>query len=241
MLRWQRSRALRLVSLLAALCVALGLALGLALVVAPGVPVARASGLGPCSPLTADDLAQPQVTAKGNAWAALSRAQGTDGTLLSLSGGGWPANTPIGMDIWADYSGTFRGGPIYLRPIGGPVTPIQGTTSASGALQFPTFRLDDECPTGMSANGHLLSNISMLVVVHTLDGNYSQGNVRRPIQFTFFAPPTMSSVKQGTEGYWTDRQVHVGDTMTVYGSGWAPGEQLTVTPQEANWPNVTGW
>ncbi|HEX8981150.1 MAG TPA: hypothetical protein VF792_00135, partial [Ktedonobacterales bacterium] len=47
--------------------------------------------------------------------------------------------------------------------------------------------------------------------------------------------------KQGTEGYWTDRQVHVGDTMTVYGSGWAPGEQLTVTPQEANWPNVTGW
>src|SRR5487761_142958 len=82
-----------------------------------GPPGARASGVGSCSPLTTSDLAQPQVTSKGNATARLSRSQGTDGTLLTLTGSGWPVGAPLGLDIWVDLSGQFRGGPLNQNPI----------------------------------------------------------------------------------------------------------------------------
>lgn len=238
MTRW-RGFPLKLIYVLIAACLALG-ALN-----SSEALTAHASGVGPCSPLTAHDLAQPQVTAQGEASAYLSRSQGTDSTLLSLTGSGWPANTTIGMDIWGDHSGQFMGGPIYLQARGAPVIPLQGATSASGALQFPRFRLPSGfsglCQMGMSVNGHRLGSVTMLFVVHTLDGNYSQGRIRRPILFTYLAPPTFGGAQSPTTGYQPLQQVHVGDTMTSYGGGWAPGERLTITTQTAVWPNSTNW
>ncbi len=237
MMRW--SRALRLVCVMAALCVALCVALGLAL--APGVPVARASSeppLGPCSPLTSSDLAQPEVTAKGNATAMLSRTEGTLGTLLTLSGGGRPANTPVGIDVWVDHSGQFKSTPLQVPNGSGGIDSLQATTSASGALQFPAFRMSFSCGTQMAANGHKVDSVTLLFVVHTLDGSYLLANYRQPIQFTFVAPPTYVSVRHTTTPL---QQVHVGDTMTLFVGGWAPGERLMVTPQEETWPSVTGW
>ncbi len=229
----------RLLCALGTLCVTFG-----ALTIS-AAPTARASGGGPCTSLTQSDLAQPQVTAAGRASASLSRTQGTDGTLLSLSGSGWPANTPIALDIWMDFSGTFRGGPMYQHQggvVSAPVVPIQGTTSASGALQFPRFRLPSGfwglCQNEMSVNGQPASSVTILFVAHTLDGNYSNGRVRQPIEFTYFRSPTIEASSAGNRDTVT---AQVGERLALTGAGWEPGERVTVTPQVATWPTVDHW
>ncbi len=136
--------AVRLIGLLVALCLALGSGNRRKC----AAPVAYASGVGPCAPLTANDLAQPQVTRKGQASAHLSRTQGTNGTQLTLTGSGWPAGAAVGLAIVTDHSGQFLGGPLVAPSV---------TTSASGALPSLTFRLPSGdsalCQNGMSLNG----------------------------------------------------------------------------------------
>ena len=229
----------RLLYAMGILCVTLG-ALSIS-----ATPAARASGVGPCSPLTQSDLAQPQVTAAGRASASLSRTQGTDGTLLSLSGSGWPANTPIALDIWMDLSGTFRGGPMYQHQggvVSAPEAPIQGATSASGALRFPRFRLPSGswslCQNGMSVNGHAASSVTILFVAHTLDGNYSNGRVRQPIEFTYFRSPTIETSSAGNRDTVTTQ---IGERLALTGAGWEPSERITLIPQVATWPAVDDW
>ena len=198
-----------------------------------GPPGARASGVGPCSPLTTSDLAQPQVTSKGNATARLSRSQGTDGTLLTLTGSGWPVGAPLGLDIWVDLSGQFRGGPLNQNPI---------TSTASGALPAFTFRLpsglSSVCVNGMNLNGVQLDHVTILFVVHTLERDFRNARARVPLQFTYLASPRITSVGV-TDMLLTNARA--GASMPLKGAGWQPGERVTITDVIDTWPNVPEW
>ncbi|HZC05191.1 MAG TPA: hypothetical protein VE338_06090, partial [Ktedonobacterales bacterium] len=211
--RWLGRRAMAL-----AIGIALA-AIGLAMVGAVGMtPTVRAAGVGPCTPLTASDMAQPQVTYKGHASLHLSRLQGTDGTLLTMSGGGWPAKAPVVIDIWTDLSGQFLGGPFNaLAPV---------TTTATGALPTTSFRLPSDesafCPIGiMTANGIATDHVTMLLVAHTVDSDFQNPRARVPVVFTVFASPHVNS--PNVQDPWR-AHVLAGASMPLVGSGWPSGD-----------------
>lgn len=219
------SRGLRLGTLLV---VALAAMMSVAMISAAGMtPNARAAGVGPCMPLTASDMAQPQVTYKGHASLHLSRLQGTDGTLLTMSGGGWPAKAHVVVDIWTDVGNQFLGGPFNTLP------PI--TITATGALPTTSFRLaTDEsafCPQGiMTANGVATDHVTMLLVAQTVESGVQNPRenprARVPVVFTVYASPHVNS--PSVQDPWR-AHVLAGASMPLVGSGWQPGDMITVT------------
>lgn len=197
-------------------------------------PTANASGVGPCSPLTANDLAQPQVTYTGHASAHLSRTEGTGGTLLTVTGSGWPDNTPIGLDMWADLSGQFWGGPFNFN-----LAPV--TTSAHGALQSPAFRLPagdtSPCINGMRLNGVPLDQVTILIVAHTLESDFRNVRARVPLIFTYMSGPSVTFPSANNTFFGGDAPA--GASMPLTSAGWAPGERVTISPILTTWPGPT--
>lgn len=213
--------AVRLIGLLVALSLALGA------MASSATPVVRASGVGPCSPLTARDLAQPQVTRKGAASARLSRTQGTNGTQFTLTGSGWPAGATIGLAIVTDHSGQFLGGPLVAPSV---------TASTSGALPSLTFRLPSGesalCQNGMSLNGARLSHVTILFLAYTLDSDLQHTRERVPLIFTLFAGPTLTSPSADNV---VIANAQAGASMPLVGAGWEPGEPVTITSRVTPW------
>lgn len=219
MRRWQPWGWLCVRALMGAL---ISVSLATVLSTARGIPSARAAGVGPCSPLTASDMAQPQVTYRGDASLHLSRLQGTNGTLLTMSGGGWPAKAPVVVDIWTDLSGQFLGGPFNLAPV---------TTTATGALPTTSFRLPTGegalCPQGvMTANGVATDHVNVLLVAHTADSDFQHVRARVPVVFTVFDSPHVNS--PSVQDPWRAHDV-AGASIQLVGSGWQPGDVVTIT------------
>jgi hypothetical protein len=218
--RWLGLRTLLLV--VAMLCLAMAAAVG-------ATPTAHASGAGPCSPLTADDLAQPQVTYRGHASAHLSRTAGTGGTLLTLTGSGWPAKASVGLDIWADLSGQFRGGSFNVPPV---------TTSEDGSLPTLVFRLPSgdysPCINGMRLNGVPLDHVTILFVAHTLESDFRNVRARVPLIFTYSNSPGFAFPSANNTFFGGDAPA--GASIPITSGGWAPGERITISPIITAWP-----
>ena len=192
-----------------------------------GASIARASGRGPCTLLTSGELAQPQVTPRGHASAWLSRATGTDGTLVSISGRGWPANTAVEVTA---YSGDAVGGLMYSGNV------MQVKTTASGALETPPFRMN----TGCGWLGFIQTKTepaTILLVAHTLDETYQIGSVRAPMLFNWLPSPLFNGGKAGEARLEPEQAApHAGDTLPITSAGWAPGDRITITTLVAAWP-----
>ncbi len=221
-----RRRALGLRTLLLVvgmLCLTLGAATG----AEPATHASHASGEGPCSPITAHDLAQPMATPKGHAWTHLSRMQGTGGTLLSLIGGAWPANSPIEVDLATDSLGQLWYNGILS----------QATTSASGAVRMPEFRLPEltYCPYTTTP-----SSVTVLLIVHTpaigpFNGNPPNIQASQPIIFTYMSSPNFTFPAANNSFFGGDELA--GASMPITSAGWAPGERVTISPILTAWPN----
>ncbi|HEY7973736.1 MAG TPA: hypothetical protein VID72_00200, partial [Ktedonobacterales bacterium] len=216
---WRWRGAVRLVCALAALCLTLCASTSAA-------PVVRASGEGPCSPITAHDLAQPMATPKGHEWVYLSRMQGTGGTLLSLAGGGWPATAPVEVDLATDSDGQLWYNGILS----------QATTSSSGALHMPQFRLPelDYCPYTTTP-----SSVTVLLIAHTpaigpFNGDPPNIRARQSIIFTYTSSPSFTFPSVHDTYFGGDAPA--GASMPITSAGWAPGERVTISPIITAWP-----
>jgi hypothetical protein len=201
------------------LCLTLGIATARA-------STAHASGEGPCSPITAKDLAQPMATPKGHEWVNPSRTQGTGGTLLSLAGGGWPANSPVEVDLATDSDGQLWYNGILS----------QTTTSASGALDTPQFRLPElaYCPYTTTP-----SSVTVLLIAHTpasgpFTGTPPDIKARQPIIFTYMSSPSFTFPAAKVPYFGGDAPA--GASMPMTSAGWAPGERVTISPILTAWP-----
>jgi hypothetical protein len=201
------------------------LAMGAAVAAEPTAHASRASGEGPCSPITAHDLAQPMATPKGHEWTHLSRMQGTGGTLLSLAGGSWPANSPLEVDLATDSLGQLWYNGILS----------QGTTTASGAVHMPEFRLPElaYCPYTTTP-----SSVTVLLIVHTPASGPFTGappNIKasQPIIFTYMSNPTFTFPAAKVPYFGGDAPA--GASMPMTSAGWAPGERVTISPIITAW------
>ncbi len=156
--------------------------------------------------------------------------RGAGGTLLSLAGGGWPTNSPVEVDLATDSNGQLWYNGILS----------QATTSASGALHMPQFRLPvlDYCPYTTTP-----SSVTVLLIAHTpatgpFNGSPPDIRASQRIIFTYLSSPTFSSP---TASNVLLNETLAGANVPLTSAGWEPGERVTITPLIAPWPNVPGW
>lgn len=206
------------------LCALVALALWAGMQARGDVSIARASGRGPCTPLTANDLSQPQVTPRGHASAWPSRNEGTGGTLLSISGSGWPANTTVEVDGWSDNMGDMLYDDIMAKV----------KTTASGAFQTQQFRLDMVCPW-LGWTNVKIAPVTVLFVAHTLDGTFQTVSHRAQMIFTYLPSPLFNGAQPEQA---TLTATHAGDTARIVSTGWTPGDHITITTLVAAWPQT---
>lgn len=185
---------------------ALALSVGMA-----GAPTPALAAPASCGAATRSELGPPDLTPAGGATARLSRANGVMGTALAVSGGGWPAHATVVIDAYI----VAKGQVAYGAPM-----VAQGVAGADGSLRIGPFRAP---PLG--ACGPLtITNTSggaAVFLAHTSDDR-----VRAPMPFTYLPGPTLTSSPQ-------DGLLPTGTPIQVSGTGWEPGERVTVTPQVA--------
>ena len=194
----------RLLYAMGILCVALGASFGAA-------PVAWASGPGPCASVTQSDLTQHAIAPQGHVTARLSRTQGTVGTLLTITGSGWPAGASVAVDSYTKRGDTLTSNGAMA----------QATASSAGSLTIGPFSapLIGLCD---SLNDNQDGGVA-LFLVHTHDG------LRRvPITFTYLTYIFGPQISSATV-------VRAGSEITVTGAHWEAGEAVTITPMVAPW------
>ena len=205
--RWRASARVAMCAL-AAVCLALAVTVGCS------APTAWASGPGPCAAPTPADIALPAFAPKGTASARLSRSQGAVGTALSLIGAGWPAGAAVAIDIYAKRNGHFFVADALA----------QGIASADGRLSIGPFRAPLLGTCSSLSDTH--DGGTALFLVHTADGH-----TRTPILFTYLTYTSGPQVTSAPYG----QALAPGTQVSVTGSHWEPGEQVTLTAMVAPW------
>lgn len=186
------------------------------LLAAPGAPTVRASGPGPCAPITPTEMVKASLGPVGGVSARLSRTQGTAGTALTITGAHWPAGAAVSVDLYMKRNGT-----IFLDS---PV--VQGTVSADGSLILGPFR----APMSVACSSLNLDNQDgghVLLLVHTQDRR-----MRAPLTFTYLTYTLGPTIKISNLGGFG---VAPGTRFIVTGMHWEPGERVTLTPEMAPW------
>lgn len=204
----------------------LGLALGVVVLTPSAAAHPRTSDGGPCSPITAQDLKQPGITPAGNASAWLDRTRGTYGTLLTLSGSGWPANAHVSMSavVDGDQQLWYRGGNI-----------ASASTTASGEIPPTQFRLFSICPD-LAPNLPQPGSVTVVLLIQTDPVNGQSPSTRQRIIFTYVQAP---SVTAATVDHGMQSDVHAGDSVPFTAAGWAPGEQFTISSVVSAWGTIS--
>lgn len=214
---WRRA----LIRLIALTSLALALAAPLAVGIAPAASAAPAacgtakSGCGPapCVSITPQDYTLPATSPRGGARAWLSRAGGAPDTTNTLTGSGWPAGATVELLL-----GSHDQGSIVVDP-----TPFaQGVADASGRVTIAAFHAPgvDDCTI---KDGSALGDNQALVVAQTPDGR-----ARISLLYTFYPMPTLQNSVQDI--------VSGGEAILMSGSGWEPGQTVTITPAFQRWP-----
>ncbi len=220
--------AARLIAL-ATLTMALAapLALGVVSVTAPTADAASAAGASitlcgmaksgcgpaPCVPITPADYTLPATSPRGGVRAWLSRTGGVAGSTDTLTGTGWPAGATVELLL-----GSYSQGRIQVAP-----TPFaQGIADASGHVTIAGFRTPevDEC---MTKDGQAIGDNQTLFVAQT-----PSASARISLLFTFYPPPALGTSSSGA--------IASGAVIALSGSGWEPGQKVTITPAFQLWP-----
>lgn len=226
-----RASRLTMIYLVLAVCLALGLGAWAQALAPHAAAHAGTSGGGPCEPVTAQDLHQPQVAPVGHASAYLDRAEGTAGTLLTLAGSGWPANAHISMDAWFHSNGQLWYGGSDL---------VAAKTTASGALPPTQFRLLDVC-SAIAQHVPQPGSATILLAVHTAEANVQTVRARQPVVFTYLSPPTVAVRSKTLSDPYEEANAHVGDVVPFRLSGWTPGTHISISAVNVPWRTPPPW
>jgi hypothetical protein len=223
-------RLMALAALTFALTFALAapLALGVALGTAPTASAAGASsalcgmaksaksgcGPAPCKPVTPADYTLPATSPRGGVRAQLSRTGGVSGSTDTLTGSGWPAGATVELLLGSRSQGSIQ---VADTPF------AQGRADASGHLTIAGFHTPqiNEC---MTQNGQAPGDNQALFVAQTPDAR-----ARISLLYTFYPPPSLGSIA-------VSGPITAGQVITLGGSGWEPGQTVTITPAFQLWP-----
>lgn len=205
-----------------ALALASGLASGMATAAsaAPGAPRSCGSPLSGCGapycrPLTPHDFTLPTTAPRGGARATLSRSFGVAGSTDTLRGSHWPARATVELFVGMNQGGDG----IWVTPNAF----AQGIADASGNLTIAAFQTPNigEC---LTQDGQNAGRDPALFVAQTPDGA-----ARISLPYTFNPMPWLSS-QHGP-------YVSSAGSIFATGSGWEPGQSITIVPVVGLWPS----
>jgi hypothetical protein len=225
---WRGIRGRMAVRLIALMTLALALAGPLAMGVAPvasamgassticGMASSAKSGCGPpfCAPVTANDYALPTTSPRGGVRASLSRTGGVSGSTDTLTGSGWPAGATVEIFLGSRSQGRIQVAPTSFA---------QGRADASGHVIIAGFHTPgvEEC---LTKDGQQFGDNQALFVAQTPDAR-----ARVSLLFTFFPSPALGPISATSA-------VMAGQVIMLGGSGWEPGQTVTITPAFHLWP-----
>lgn len=181
---------------------ALGLAL-LLFVMALGSATAHAAGSGDASSCGAGPAPQPAPRLSGTAAISLDHPMGPVGVLVGVTGVGWPAGARVTLDIAVP----LPNGPDLI----GASAVAAAAVRADGTFSMSTVTVPGTDSCGATDPG---AHVDFLA--HTADNKFVA-----KATFTFTPSPTL----QPGNGPFPKP----GQPYDVYGTGWEPGEPVTIT------------